>query len=368
MRKTFFFFLIAVLFLCTSCKDKIKPGNVEPGRKEVTGIKIMDVKPVLTDVFYETSGTIKAKNVSIISSRLMGTVTKIMVREGDRVKAGDILIFIDDSDSAQKKIAAEAGYIESQKALEASMNHKNLAEITFERYAKLYEEKVISQQEFDQIKTQKNIAAIEYERTQQAVRRAEAVKGEALAYYGFTKIKAPYTGIVTSKKIDVGTMAVPGTPLMVVEDSSQFKVEVSVDERLYKSLVKGAGVLIIIPSTKEKIEGKIARIAPAIDLSTRTFNVEILVKDVQLRTGLYAKVLIPEGKREAVLLPKKAVVEKGQLTGVYLVNEKGVISYNLVKTGKIYGEEVEILSGLNKNGKIIVEGLEKAVDGGIVKK
>ncbi len=367
MRKILFLLFIAAILFCGSCKDKIKPGSVETKRKEVSGITIKTVAPSLTDLFYETSGTVKAKNVSIISSRLMGAVTKITVKEGDKVNAGDVLVFIDDSDAAQKTAAAEAGYKEAGKGLEASMNNKSLAEITYRRYSKLHEEKVISQQEFDQIETQKKIADIEYERTQQTVKRAEAMREEARAYYGFTKIKAPYTGIVTAKKIDAGSMAVPGMPLLVVEDVSQFKVEVPVDERLYKNLSVGADVSVLLASANERRQGNITRIAPAVDPSTRTFNVEILVKGAQLRTGLYAKVLIPEGKKETMLVPKKAVIEKGQLTGVYVVNEKGVISYNLVKTGKNYGELTEVLSGLKNNDRIIVEGIEKAVDGGMVK-
>jgi RND family efflux transporter MFP subunit len=368
MRKIFFLLLIATILFCSSCKDKIKPGSVEPERKEVSGVIFKAIAPSITDLFYETSGTIKAKNVSVISSRLMGAVTRIVVKEGDKVNAGDTLIFIDDSDTKQKMAAAGAGYVEAQKALEASMNNKSLAEITYQRYSKLQEERVISQQEFDQIETQKKIARIEYERMQQAVERARAMDEEARAYYNFTKIKAPYNGVVTSKKIDVGSMAVPGAPLLVVEDASQFKIEVPVDERLYKKLSIGMDVSVLITSTNDIRQGNIATIAPAVDPSSRTFNVEILVKGAPLRTGLYAKVLISEGKKETMLIPKKAVVEKGQLTGVYSVNEKGVISYELIKTGKVYGERIEVLSGLKNGDRIIMEGMEKAIDGGIIKK
>jgi RND family efflux transporter MFP subunit len=367
MRKVFSLFFIVIILFCSSCRDKIKPGSVEPKRKEVSGITIKAITSSPVDVFYETSGTVKAKNVSIISSRLMGAVTKITVKEGDKVNTGDVLIFIDDSDAAQKMAAAEAGYKETGKALEVSMKNKSLAEITYQRYSKLHEEKVISQQEFDQIETQKKIADIEYERTEQTVKRAEATQEEARAYYGLTKIKAPYTGIVTAKKIDVGSMAVPGMPLMVVEDASQFKIEVPVDERLYKNVSVGADVSVLVTSTNERRQGNIARIAPAVDPFTRTFNLEILVKGAQLRTGIYVKALIPEGKKETILVPKKSVVEKGQLEGVYVVSEKGVISYNLVKTGKTYGELTEVLSGLKNNDRIIVEGVEKAIDGGMVK-
>jgi len=368
MRKVLSLLCIAIILLCSACKEKIRPGSVEPKRKEVSGVTVATVASSPVGAFYETSGTVKAKNVGIISSRLMGTVRKIVVKEGDRVKAGDILIFIDDSDVAQKRAAAEAGYKEAQKALEVSRNNRSLAEVTWQRYSKLFEEKVISRQESDQIETQKKVADIEYERAQQAVERARATQEEARVYHGFAKIKAPYAGLVTAKKIDEGSMATPGTPLLVVEDTSQFKIEVPVDEKLYKNLSVGMAVDVLLESLNDTRQGNISKIAPAVDPSTRTFSVEILMSGAALKTGIFGKVFIPGGKKETILVPRKAVVEKGQLTGVYCVDSKEVISYRLVKTGKPYGEQIEVLSGLKNGDRIIVEGVEKAVDGGILKK
>lgn len=368
MRKAVFLLCVAIILLCSGCKEKIRPGSVEPKRKEVSGVTVATVVSSSVDALYETSGTVKAKNVGIISSRLMGTVKKIVVKEGDRVKAGDILIYIDDSDVAQKKAAAEAGYKEAQKALEVSRNNRSLAEVTWQRYAKLFEEKVISRQESDQIETQKKVADIEYERAQQAVERARAVQEEARVYYGFAKIRAPYAGLVTAKKIDEGSMAAPGVPLLVVEDTSRFKIEVPVDEKLYKNLSVGMEVDVLLESVKDTRRGNISKIAPAVDPSTRTFSVEILMSGAALKTGIFGKAFIPGDKKETILVPGKAVVEKGQLTGVYSVDSKEVISYRLVKTGKPYGGQIEVLSGLKNGDRIIVEGVEKAVDGGILKK
>lgn len=367
MRKMFFLALISAILICGACKDKIKPGSVEPRRKEVSGVATVIVAPTVVDSFAETSGTVKANNVSVISSRLMGTVIKVTAREGDKVNAGDTLIIIDDSDMTQKVAAAAAGFKEAQKALEAAQKNSELAEITRRRYAGLLEEKVISQQEFDEIETNRKVALIEYERAQQAVERARAMEEEARVYHGFTRIKAPYRGCVTAKKIDEGTMAVPGVPLMVVEDTSRFKIDVPVDERFHKNLSVGMAVSVIVVSTNDERQGTVARIAPAVDPSTHSFNTEIALKGACLKTGLFAKVLIPVGKKEAILVPKKSVIEKGQLTGVYTVDKKRVISYTLVKTGKLYGDQAEVLSGLGKGDRIIVDGVERAVDGGKIK-
>jgi RND family efflux transporter MFP subunit len=359
---------MAVAILCGACKGKISPGSVEPKRQEVSGVTITTVAFSPVDAFYEASGTVKARNIGVISSRLMGTVKKVVVKEGDTVKAGDTLVFIDDRDVAQKKAAAEAGYKEAEKALEVSRNNRALADVTFQRYSKLFEEKVISRQEFDQMETGKKVADIEYERAQQAVERARAMQEEARVWHGFARIRAPYPGVVTAKKIDEGSMATPGTTLMVVEDTSQFKVEVAVDEKLFRNLSIGTEVDVLLESPRETRRGTVSRMAPAVDPTTRTFNLEVTISGTALKSGLFAKVLIPGGKKEAILVPGKAVVRKGQLTGVYSVDGKGVIAYSLVRTGKPYGEQVEVLSGLRSGDRIIVEGVEKAVDGGMVKK
>ncbi|MBP1750426.1 MAG: efflux transporter, family, subunit [Deltaproteobacteria bacterium] len=358
---------IAVLFVCTSCKGKIKPGNVEPARKEISGVTLQTVTPAFTTAVYETSGTVKAKNIGIISSRLMAAVKKVSVKEGDSVKAGDVLIHLDDSDVLQKRLAAEAGYNEARKALDVARDQRSLADVTWQRYSKLLEEKVVSRQEFDQIETQKKVADAEYGRAQQTLERAKALQEEARAYHGFTKIRSPYAGIVTAKKIDEGTMAVPGTPIMTVEDISQFKIEVNADETFYKSLSIGMGVPVHVDSLNETRPGKISRIAPAVDPSTRTFTMEVLIGGNGLRSGLSAKVLLPGGPKETIFVVKKAIVEKGQLTGVYAADSKGVISYRLVKTGKPAGDQVEVLSGIKSGDRIVVDGIDKVIDGGKLK-
>ncbi|HOC45501.1 MAG: efflux RND transporter periplasmic adaptor subunit [Syntrophorhabdaceae bacterium] len=358
---------IAAILASVSCKGKIKPGNVEPARKEISRVTLQTVTPAVTTAAYETSGTVKAKNIGIISSRLMATVKKICAREGDRVRAGDILVYLDDSDVMQKRLAAEAGYKEAEKALDVARDQRSLADVTWQRYSKLFEEKVVSRHEFDQIETQKKVADTEYGRAQQTLERARAMQEEARAYHGFTKIRSPYAGIVTAKKIDEGSMAVPGIPIMTVEDISRFTIEVNADERSYKNLSIGMSVPVYVDSLGETRTGKISRIAPAVDPSTRTFNMEVLIGGNGLRSGLSAKVFLPGGQKETILVTRKAIVEKGQLTGIYTADTKGVISYRLVKTGKPVGDQVEVLSGIKSGDRIVVDGIDNVIDGGKLK-
>lgn len=367
MKKAQIIIVFIVSFLAmTGCKGR-EITSAEIKRREINGVGIEEVKPVSVDEYYEASGTVRPKTTSIISSRLMGSVVSLKVREGDRVNAGQVLLTIDDSDISQKMAAAEAGYREALKALEAAKQNMSLSDVTYRRYKKIYDEKAVSQQEMDQIGTQKKVADIEYERVQEAANRAKAGLEEAKIFYGFTKVVSPVSGIVAEKKIAQGSMAVPGAPMLTIEDTSSFSVDAAVDERFSGKFMIGMPVEISMDSIGLKKQGSISEIVPSIDPASRTFLIKAAISGSGIRSGLYARIKIPSGRKEAILVPKTAIVEKGQLTGVYAVDRKGVVSYRLVKAGKEYKAGVEILSGLSPNESVIVNGAEKAVDGGIVK-
>ncbi len=273
---------------------------------------------------------------------------------------------LDDRDTAQKVAAAEAGYKEALKALDEARQQRSLADITYGRYKNLFDEKVISKQEMDQVETQKNVAGLGYERTEQMVNRARAQRDEARISKGFARITAPHAGVITEKKIEQGGMAVPGVPLLVLEDTSLFKVDASVNERLLGNVKVGMPVSVVLGDTGMRVAGTIGEVVPAVDPATRSFPVRVYLKEPSLRSGLYVKIAIPEGKKKVLLLPPRAVVEKGQLTGVYVVDNRGVMTYRIIRTGQAYGDGVEVVSGLLPDERIAVSGLEHAVDGGLV--
>ncbi|MDA8241263.1 MAG: efflux RND transporter periplasmic adaptor subunit [Nitrospiraceae bacterium] len=365
MRKMSVFILIVAAILIGGCKEKIKPGTEKVERPRVSGIRTEAITPSVVDEYYETSGTVKAKTVSSVASRVMGTVTSIRVREGDRVAAGHLLLTIDDSDVAQRLKGAREGYREAQKALEAADENRILVGITYGRYKKMYDDKALTGQEFDQIKTQKRVADIDYERAKAAVGRAEAGVNEVKVYEGFTRVTSPVAGIVTEKKIEAGSMAVPGMPLLTVEDNSSYRIDINVDERLAGKIRTGMEAEAFLESMNRHIRGLVTEVVPSVDPVSRSFLVKIGVKDEGLRNGFYAKVSIPVGKRETLLVPEGAIVERGQLTGLYVVDKESVIVYRLVKVGRRYGGGLEILSGLNPGDRVVVEGVDKAVDGGL---
>lgn len=360
--------ILVILQLFGSCSDKVKPGSVEVKRQQVTGVTLAQIEPTSVDSYYESVGTIKPKTTTTISARTTGAVLAIKVREGQRVKAGQTLILLDDRDAAQRLSAAEAGHNEALRGLDEAAQRRSLADITFKRYRNLAVEKVISPQEMDQIESQKKIADIGYQRAEEGVIRARAHLEEARINKGFSSLSAPFSGLITEKKIEEGNLAAPGSPLLVIEDTSEYRVDVYLDERMGSKLKTGMAVPVVLTAEGRQITGILGEVVQAVDPSTRTFLAKVFLKDTSLRSGLFVRVLVPEGKKQALLVPRNAVVDKGQLNGLYVMDEKGIMTYRIVKLGQINGDRIEILSGLRPNERIVVGGLDKAIDGGIVKR
>jgi len=327
----------------------------------------MNVASSEVNEFYEATGTVRSGTVSVISSRVMGAVVSVNVDEGDTVHKGQVLLRIDDREMRSKVRAAEEGYNEALKALDSARMQKELADTTYSRFRKLYDEKALSQQEMDNVRTKKEVAGAEYERVSAMVQRAKAGLGEARIYLGYTEVSSPIDGIVSSKKVDAGSMANPGMPLMVVEDGKAYRIDTNVDERYLGKLTEGMDVGVHISSLDKDISGKVDEVVPSVDPATRTFLVKVSIADPALRTGQYGKVSFPVGTRTALLVPSNAVVQKGQLTGVYVADGDGIVTYRLVRAGRPYGDSIEVLSGLRPDERVVVGGLENVRDGGRIK-
>jgi RND family efflux transporter MFP subunit len=357
----------AAVLIGTGCQERVKPGAVAVKREVVSGVQVAEVSLSRLPEYYETTATVRANTVSAVASKVMGVVTAIHVKEGDTVTAGQELLSIDDRDLTQRLKAAEAGHREALKALDAVRQNRTLAEVTARRYRQLHEARAISQQEMDQVNTQSRVAAAEVERAQAMAARMQAGVTEAQVHLGYTRISAPTSGMITEKRIDVGSMAVPGTPLLIVEDQSAFKLEINVDERLSGNVGPGMPVEMELDAIGLVTTGLIREVVPVVDPAVRTFLIKVGLAGGGVRSGMYARVKIPLGQREAILVPEQAVVVRGQLTGVYKVSQDGVVTLTMVRAGKKYGPNLEILSGITPGERVIVGGVIKAIDGGLLK-
>jgi RND family efflux transporter MFP subunit len=246
----------------------------------------------------------------------------------------------------------------------------------------LLERRSVSQQEFDEVRAKHRVAEAEADRAEKMLQTMEAKKRQALAridqakadissariYAGYTKITSPIDGIVTSRQTDIGQMAAPGAPLLTVEDSTRYRLEATVEESRIAGVKLNQQVTAVIDALGDQaIEGRVAEIVPASDPSSRSFTVKIdLPADGQklhLRSGLFGRARFPSGQKQALTIPRRAIVERGQLIGVFVVDDAGIARMRLVKTGKSFDDRVEILSGLGEGERIVTGGAQSLTDG-----
>lgn len=347
--------LLFIILGISGCKDKIKSGEIETKREKIKDVTVTALAPTTIDDVFELTGSVKARLSANISTKVIGEVTDVYVKEGDVVKAGQILLKIDDSDINERIKAADKG-------MESAKHNRDLSRKTYQRYKALADEKAVSGHELDQIETQMRVSEAEYE-------RAKALLNEALTYLKYTKITAPYNGIITAKHIDKGNMAVQGMPLFSIESNEKYYIEVSADESMLGVIKTGLPVRVFFDSLNNEfreMRAKVTEVIPSVDTKTRTFTVKIDLPMHNIRSGMFARVGFLTGKKESILINKDWVVKKGQLTGVYTVDDKGIINYRLIKLGKTFGDRIEVISGLNQKDKIISNGIEKAFEGGII--
>lgn len=382
--------IVLLTMFVISCGKKPQVAAEKP--PVVTGVQVEKVAASSVDDFYEATGTVRAKNTTVLSSRIMGTVISLRVREGDRVNAGQALIEIDNREAAAQLQKAQAGLRQAEQAVAeadqagnaaqsakaAAEANKRLAVATLARYQTLLDRKSVSPQEFDEVKARASVAEAEADRAGKMLEMLAAKKRQAQAqidqakaditsaqvFAGFARVITPISGIVTAKQIEIGSTATPGAPLLTIEDNSRYRLEAAVEEsQVGKIKLKDRARVKIDAIGGEELEGTVAEILPSADPMSRSYTVKIDVSAQSLRSGLYGTAQFLSGQRQAIAIPTKAITQRGQLNGVFVVDDANIARLRLVKTGKTFGDRVEVLSGLNEGERIAVDGVTKLNDG-----
>ena len=332
-------------------------------RKTVEGVKTGLVQMMTVPSFYKTSGMVESRNSSLVAAKIMGAVTSMRVERGDRVRKGQILLTIEAAGARQQVDQARQAVLEAREAARMADEHKALADVTWTRYKKLYDEKALSAQEFDEVSTRRAVARAGASQAEAALARAQAAFAMAETSLGYATVRAPINGIVVEKKVDVGSMATPGTPLLVLEEP-EYRVSVPVDEHLLGKAKPGLPITVRISGAGIEEKVPITEVTPWVDPMTRTFTVRArLPYSPMLQGGLYAKVLIPVGEKKTIMAPAAAIGRRGELDFAYVVGKDGVLQLRAVRTGSQYNDYVEVLSGLEPGDRVTVSDFDNLSQG-----
>jgi len=311
-------------------------------------------------------GTVRAAESATLSAQVMGTVSQVAAREGDRVWAGQTLLTIDAAQMTAQVARANAGVAAVEQQVSAAESDAALAASTLKRYEMLRAQKSVSPQEFDEVATRARSASARVAalRSQQA----EAVAAVAVArtMQGYTRIQAPFDGVVTERKVDPGAMAAPGTPLLTVEKIGALRLEVAVDESLLSAVRVGPAVPVVMEAFADSpMQGKVARIVPSADPGSRSFLVKIdLPPNKGLYSGMFGHAMFARGStRDVLTIPRSALVTHGSMQSVYVVGPNQVAEVRYISTGNSHGDEIEVLSGLSSGESIVDSPGERELAG-----
>lgn len=365
----------AVAAIAFACGSAEKPKGAEI---TVSGIPVETVASSEGEDFYEASGTVRSATTSVLSAKVVGSVKRLLAREGDHVRAGQLLIEIDDRDMAAQLGMANASVREANDALAAAQAglvgaeaNRKFADATYERFKALLEKNAVSRQEFDEVEAKRAGAVAEADRAARMVEsiraktdQARAGAAGAQAGYSYTRIVAPFDGIVSARFIDAGSMAAPGMPLMSIEQTNLYRLETTVDESQVGRVKKNDRARVHIDALGRDIDGVVSEVVPSSDAMSRSYVVRIdLPRGTDVRSGLFGTAYLPAGKRTAITVPQNALVRQGQLTGVYVVGSDAIARLRLVTVGKPVGNRIEILSGVSEGERIVAGSDPKLADG-----
>jgi RND family efflux transporter MFP subunit len=265
----------------------------------------------------------------------MGTVRTLRVSLGSHVQRGEVLATL------------SAGEIDAQANRASAVLAQ--AEVDLRRIELLGAQGAIAPAELDASRARYEVA------------RAGAQ--EASVMRGYTVIRAPITGIVTSKPADVGDLAIPGQPLLVLENPSAMRLEASVPETLAHDIAVGGAVRVRIDAIDRELDATVAELSPSADAESRTVLVKLDLPPLpELRSGMFGRVWIARGHRRSLLVPERAVLQRGQIETVFVARGRNA-RMRIVRVGRVQRGEAEILSGLSPGEAVVVTHVTQLVDG-----
>jgi RND family efflux transporter MFP subunit len=286
----------------------------------------------------EAVGTVQAQRKTTVAARVTANVLRVAVSAGQRVRAGDVLVQLDDRDLQAKARGARA----SVRRAEAT---RDLALADFKRDRVLREQDVVPESVVDVTTMRVRTSAAEVAALQDVVHDAEVVLGYAL-------IKSPYDGVVIDRNVEPGDLATPGKPLLTLYESDRQWLEAAVPEENVTALRIGATYRVRIDALKRDLDGKLLEIVPASDPASRTVTARVTLPVLStLYPGLFGRLLVPVGERLRLSVPESSILRAGQLTMVDLV-VGGSLQRRSVQLGDTDGGEIEILSGLAPGDRV----------------
>ncbi|WP_396168560.1 efflux RND transporter periplasmic adaptor subunit [Flavobacterium sp.] len=356
MSKITLILLSISTFLFLSCGKETKETTTN---EPAIAVKVSGISADTNGEFVTASGKIEAENSANVSTRMMGYVTKVHVKVGQKVSAGQLLVSINNTDLQAKKAQVDASI------LQATSGYNN-AKKDYERFTALFNQQSASQKELDDMTSR-------YEMAKAGLEGAKQMRNEVMAQFSYSNITAPFSGEVTNTFVKEGDMANPGMPLVSIEGASHLQVTAMVSESDITSIKNGMNVKVLVKSTNQELAGKVSEVSGSAKNTGGQFLVKINLINAgsKVLSGMFANVQFPIANKpqtalvssDKVVVPETALVRQGQLTGIYTIGNGNTAILRWLRIGKSFGNQVEVLSGLSANEQYIVSADGKLYNG-----
>ncbi|NOX89058.1 MAG: efflux RND transporter periplasmic adaptor subunit [Calditrichaeota bacterium] len=359
--KRFAVISLGLLLWLVGCKS-----NTEKNPEKIVPVTVLKVKPDSIATFTEITGNLKAERDALVISQTSERLLEILKPVGSRVKINEVIARLDNRLLQQGKNQAEA-------ALKSARARYESVKQDYQRYQRLFKEKAISDQQWEQVKTGMREA-------EAAVEQMEAAYAQARERYENSFIKAPFSGIVGSIYFDVGQMIPAGQPVAKIINPEFMKARLYVPDVYYNQLKINQDVIGVFPVLPEKqFKGKIVKIDPAIDPQSRTVTTEVIFENKQnsLTSGMYGlfKIKLSE-KTNTIVIPDNALLTRTEVkidpkTGKTVAQKQKYVFIVVddraqkiaVDTGLTSGDRVEITKGLRRGDLVVIVGQNTVKDG-----
>ncbi len=368
---------------CSGTREASAPDTRTPVE---VAVQVARLEPAVQP--FEAGGVVRARTTATLVSRIFADVNQILVTPGDRVRAGQVLVRLDARDLQAQRAGAEASLAAAEQGVKAATTNRDaalaglaLATATHKRVAELRAKNSATPNELDQAVSGLREAGARAAGAEAVIRQAQAGAEAARAGLrgatvgaSYADITAPFDGVVTEKRVEVGNMATPGAPLLVVEDTRAFRLEVRLDESRVAALDWSKPVAVVIDSLDGDRVGSagwpatIAEVDRALDPGSHAFVVKLdLPQHAELRSGMYGRARFAGSIQQALLVRSSAVVHRGQLTSVFVVGSDNRARLRLVQVGPPVDGRVSVAAGLEPGESVVVEPPFSLVDGSPVR-
>ncbi len=363
---------------CSSDHTPAPAAARDPVTVQAETVRAGNTTPVI-----EVGGLVQPRTSALLTSRLMAPVREVRVSPGDRVRQGQVLVTLDDRDlqaQARRATTGATAVQEGRAALDAERQAATaalaLATASHGRIATLHQRKSATTQELDEATAGLRAAEARVAAIDARAREADAALGSATAgrdvavvTASFATVTAPFAGIVTEKLIEPGNMAMPGTPLVRIEDTSGFTLDARLDAANVTGLSVGDTLDVVVDADRAlALSGRVREVARAMQADGRAFLVRVdLPDDPSLRAGMFGRVRLPGADVSTITVPAAAVQRMGQVASVFVVDGAVARRRMVVLGAPVAGDRYEVLSGLSDGERVVTTSPASLEDGAPVR-